>query len=56
MVKILKELASKGKIVILSIHQPSPDIIKYFDQIIMVSQGSVILHGNTEQISNFFTE
>ncbi len=44
---LLKELALKGKLVFVVIHQPSSDIFKMFDKLIMLDTGGhLIYYGN----------
>ena len=44
---LLKELTYKGKMVFVNIHQPSSDIYKLFDRIIILDQGGyVVFWGN----------
>lgn len=54
---LLKEQAYKGKLVIINIHQPSSDIYKMFDQIMIIDKGGYIVYfGNpTEAIVWFKT-
>lgn len=44
---LLKELAFKGKLIFVVIHQPSSDIFKMFDKLIILDTGGyLIYHGN----------
>jgi len=44
---LLKELAIKGKLVVINIHQPSSDIYKLFDKILIMDKGGrPIYNGN----------
>ncbi len=44
---LLKELTYKGKLVFVNIHQPSSDIYKLFDKIIMMDKGGYpVFYGN----------
>jgi len=36
---LLKELAMKGKLVVINIHQPSSDLFKLFDQLVVLDKG-----------------
>lgn len=50
MIKILKQLASEGKI-ILVIHHDLSDVEEYFDEVIMLNQ-TLIAAGKTEEVFN----
>lgn len=54
---LLKEQAYKGKLVIINIHQPSSDLYKMFDKIIILDKGGYqVYYGNpTEAIVYFKT-
>lgn len=44
---MLKELALRGKLIFVVIHQPSSDIFKMFDKLLILDQGGYpIFHGN----------
>ncbi len=46
-IDLLKEQSLKGKLVIVNIHQPSSDIYKSFDKLIVMDKGGrVVFHGN----------
>lgn len=53
-IEILDNLAKVAKIVIISLHQPSSDIIRYLNQIVLLSNGRVIIQGSTKKITGFF--
>lgn len=36
---VLREVADKGRLVVLNIHQPSSDLFKLFDQLLFIDQG-----------------
>ncbi|KAM0675409.1 ATP-binding cassette sub- G member 4 [Gurleya vavrai] len=44
--KILNELTKKGKIIVITIHQPSVEIYNMFDKILLMSHGKTIYNGN----------
>jgi energy-coupling factor transporter ATP-binding protein EcfA2 len=54
---LLKEQTYKGKLVIVNIHQPSSDIYKMFDKIMIIDKGGYqVYYGNpTEAIVHFKT-
>ncbi|MGQ1948270.1 ATP-binding cassette domain-containing protein [Geofilum sp. OHC36d9] len=39
LIDVLREVADKGRIVVLNIHQPSSDIFKLFDKLLFIDQG-----------------
>jgi ABC transport system ATP-binding/permease protein len=46
-IDLLKEQSLKGKLVIVNIHQPSSDIYKNFDKLIVMDKGGrIVFHGN----------
>lgn len=52
---LLKELALKGKLVIVNIHQPSSDIYKLFDRLLVMDKGGyVIYNGNPIEALSYF--
>ncbi len=54
---LLRELSLKGKLVFIVIHQPSSDIFKMFDEIVILDEGGyMIYYGNpVESIAYFKT-
>lgn len=56
-VVLLKEQASKGKLVITNIHQPSSEIFRLFDKILVLDQGGyMIFYGNPIEAIDYFKE
>lgn len=54
-VKLLNQLALKGKLVFVVIHQPSSDIYKFFDKILLLDKGGFqIYYGNPIEAINYF--
>jgi len=46
-IDLLKEQSLKGKLVIINIHQPSSEIYKQFDKLIVMDKGGrIVFHGN----------
>lgn len=54
--KILKNLASMGKTVVLTIHQASSLMTKFFDNIILMCSGSTVFQGSLDNCTKFFSE
>lgn len=53
----LKEQASKGKLVIINIHQPSSEIFRLFDKILVLDQGGyMVFYGNPIEAIDYFKE
>ncbi|KAM4770873.1 ATP-binding cassette sub-family G member 5 [Rhinophrynus dorsalis] len=55
-VLLLSELARKGRIVIISIHQPRSELFKIFDKIAIMSCGELIFCGHPEEMISFFDD
>lgn len=54
---LLKELALRGKMIFVVIHQPSSDIFKMFDQLIIMDMGGFqIYYGNPVEAIFYFRE
>ncbi len=54
---LLKELSLKGKLVFVVIHQPSSDIFKMFDQLLILDQGGYLIYnGNPVESIIYFKE
>ena len=54
LVQILRELASDGRSIIASIHQPSSRLFFMFDHVLLLSQGHVIYKGRTSACHVYF--
>lgn len=53
----LKEQASKGKLVIINIHQPSSEIFRLFDKILILDEGGyMVFYGNPIEAIDYFKE
>lgn len=44
---VLKNLANKGKTIILTIHQPSSELFSLFDKILLMAEGRVAFLGKS---------
>jgi len=56
-IELLKELALKGKLVFAVIHQPSSDIFKMFDKLVILDTGGYqIYYGNPVDSITFFKQ
>jgi ABC-type multidrug transport system ATPase subunit len=54
-ITLLKRQALKGKLVITNIHQPSSDVFKMFDKLLVMDQGGrIIFYGNPVSAVTYF--
>ncbi len=51
---LLRELALKGKLVVVVIHQPSSDIYKMFDNMLILDSGYEVYYGNPIEAIMYF--
>ena len=51
----LKYLTNTGRTVISTIHQPSSDILRLFDDIIILNKGKIIYLGEVNNLVNYFS-
>lgn len=54
-VQVLKNLAAKGKTVILTIHQPSSELFALFDKLVFMAEGRTAFFGTPDQARSFFS-
>lgn len=54
LVSNLRDIARRGKLVLLTIHQPRSDIFKLFDEVGILSMGDVVYFGGAEQMLDYF--
>ncbi|KAI3848661.1 hypothetical protein MKW92_022166 [Papaver armeniacum] len=54
--KILQQIARRGRIVIMSVHQPSSRVVGLFDHLIFLSQGESVYYGTPTDLSVFLSE
>ncbi|KAF3339646.1 ABC transporter G family member 6-like protein [Carex littledalei] len=55
-VDVLKKIAIRGSIVILSIHQPSYRILNLLDRLLFLSRGQTVFYGPPRSLSMYFSE
>lgn len=54
-IELLKDLTINGKLVFVVIHQPSSDIFKMFDQLLIIDTGGYLIYdGNPTEALNYF--
>ena len=54
--KSLRKLASRGKTIICTIHQPSSEVFAMFDRILLLSEGRTAFLGPIDQALKLFRE
>ena len=54
LIKNLKDLTNMGRTVISTIHQPSSDLLRLFDDMIILNQGKIIYLGEVNNLVNYF--
>ncbi|KAG5892103.1 hypothetical protein JTB14_008072 [Gonioctena quinquepunctata] len=54
LVSMMNGMASKGKTILCTIHQPSSDIFAMFSQLILVAEGRIAYMGSTNNALEFF--
>ncbi|KFH66484.1 hypothetical protein MVEG_07009 [Podila verticillata NRRL 6337] len=52
--KVIKDLSSKGRTVILTVHQPRSDIYELFDDLLLLSLGKVAYFGRAQLAAAYF--
>ena len=55
-IKAMKRLCDKGVTVITTIHQPSSDTFSLFDDLMLISEGSIVYKGFANLSSKYFSE
>ncbi|XP_053202071.1 protein white-like [Panonychus citri] len=54
-ISVLKSLASEQRTIICTIHQPSSEIFKLFDKIMLIADGRLAFFGTSGQAIDFFS-
>jgi ATP-binding cassette subfamily G (WHITE) protein 1 len=55
LIKNLKDLTNMGRTVISTIHQPSSDILRLFDDMIILNHGKIIYLGEVNNLVDYFS-
>ncbi len=53
-VELLRNLASKGKTIICTIHQPSSEVYTMFDNLLLMAEGRIAYLGDAKSAVEFF--
>ena len=54
--EVLSDLATSGRTVISTIHQPNSEIFDLFDELILLSNGKVLYHNSSKEAVNYFKQ
>ncbi|ORD97866.1 AB15G [Hepatospora eriocheir] len=54
-ISLIKELSNLGKAVLLSVHEPSESLFNFFDEFILMTNGSIVFQGTKEEAVKYFT-
>jgi len=54
LIKVLRELANSGTTIVCTIHQPSSDIYKLFDQLALLTDGKLAYLGGAHEAMKYF--
>ena len=55
-VETMKILASRGKTIVCTIHQPSSEIFEKFDKLCLLAEGRLAFIGDLKEAASFFAE
>ncbi|KAI3849229.1 hypothetical protein MKX03_001628 [Papaver bracteatum] len=55
-VKVLQRIARSGRIVIMSVHQPSSRVVGLLDHLMFLSQGETVYYGSPTNLSVFLSD
>ncbi|CAI0374929.1 unnamed protein product [Linum tenue] len=55
-VQALRNVARDGKIVVCSVHQPTDDVFRLFDDLLLISAGEVVYFGESHGAVKFFAD
>ena len=54
LIKSLKNLTDEGRTVVATIHQPSSDILRLFDDMILLNHGKIVYQGEVKNLVPYF--
>lgn len=55
-VEILKEVSREERLVVVVIHQPSYEVFRKFDSVLLLKEGSVLFTGKTSEFVEYFSQ
>lgn len=55
-IKVLKQLAERGRTIVCTIHQPRADIFKLFDKLLLLKDGTTMYFGGANNSLDYFAE
>jgi len=55
-IDLIKDLATAGRTVVCTIHQPSYQIFSKFDKLLLLNKGTVVFDGKISQVGRYLTE
>ncbi|KAI3964923.1 hypothetical protein MKW92_043005 [Papaver armeniacum] len=55
-VKVLQQIARSGRIIIMSVHQPSSRIIGLLDKLMFMSRGEIVYYGSPTHLSFYLSD
>jgi len=55
-IDLLLKQAAKGRTIISTIHQPSSNVFKKFDKLMLLSEGNIVYHGPCNKSRKYFAE
>jgi ABC-type multidrug transport system ATPase subunit len=53
-IEVLRDLAYSGRTIIMTVHQPSPEMYELFDSLLILSDGKSVYFGPTDDARNYF--
>jgi ABC-type multidrug transport system ATPase subunit len=56
LITMMKEMTHRGKTILCTIHQPSPELIHMFHTIVLVAEGTIVYMGTASSAIHFFQE
>ena len=54
LVRMMKEMAARGKTIVCTIHQPSSEVFAMFDRLLLLAEGRVAYCGTSQGALAFF--